>query len=278
MRKQALVWASAAAVVLAVFVTTIQLRQADLVQPIVVASVEKQLGEVFVEESGAKVSLLAVDTQLLAGSGLSTARESRLALAWVNGESVRVDEDSLLTLDSDTEISLIEGRIYVDSREGGAGDAVLTIQTPSGPVRHVGTQYITDVHGGEVTVSVREGKVAIGGGDDMRTAAQGQRIQVTQTGEHTTTAIATYGDDWQWAELVAPRFDTDGRSVREFLEWVGRETGRRIEYGSVAAETMAAETRLHGNVDLEPLQAMQLMLQTSDLIPSVRDGVILVSF
>jgi hypothetical protein len=41
---------------------------------------------------------------------------------------------------------------------------------------------------------------------------------------------------------------------------------------------MAAETRLHGNVDLEPLQAMQLMLQTSDLIPSVRDGVILVSF
>jgi hypothetical protein len=40
---------------------------------------------------------------------------------------------------------------------------------------------------------------------------------------------------------------------------------------------MAIQTRMHGSVDLEPLHAMELMLQTSDLVPSVKDGVILVS-
>ena len=277
LRKQVVAWASAASVVLVLFVTTILLRQAEPVQPMVVAAVEKQLGDVLVRQGGDKASALTGDARLHAGSELSTAGGSRLALAWVNGESVRVDQDSRLLLVSGTEISLLDGRIYVDSTADGANGVTLVIQTPSGPVRHIGTQYITAVSGGEVTISVREGEVSIGSGNDTWTAVQGQRIRVTPDGHHSTTLIPTYGDDWQWTELVAPRFDTDGRSILEFLEWVGRETGRRIEFESIDAETMAAETRMHGNVDLEPLRAMELMLQTSDLVPSVRDGVILVS-
>ena len=277
-RRQAFAWASAASVVLALFVSALLLRQPGPVQPAEVASVEKMLGDAIVWQSGSGASRLAGDATLLPGIELSTARESRLALTWRSGASVRVDENSRLSLVSATEISLSEGSIYVDSPHGSAHGPALVIQTPSGPVQHIGTQYITMVRGGEVTVSVREGEVAVGSGDQKSIAVEGQRLRVTKAGRHTTTSIPTYGDDWQWTELVAPGFDTDGRSIREFLEWVGRETGRGIEYGSVAAESLAAETLMHGNIDLEPLRAMELMLQTSDLVPSVRDGVIVVSF
>jgi ferric-dicitrate binding protein FerR (iron transport regulator) len=263
---------------LALLVSTVLVRQRVPAQHVVVASVEKKLGDISVREGGAEASPLTTGTRLLAGSVLSTSRDSRLALTWINGESVRADQDSRLSLVSATEIDLLEGSLYIDSRGMGAGDVSLVVQTPTGPVQHIGTQYLTSVHGEEVTVSVREGEVAVGSGDEKVVAVQGQKLRVTKTGQRSTTVVPTYGGDWQWTELVAPRFDTDGRSVRELLEWVGRETGRTIEYGSPGAESMAAETRMHGNVDLEPLRAMEVMLQTSDLIARVEDGVILVSF
>jgi hypothetical protein len=62
--------------------------------------------------------------------------------------------------------------------------------------------------------------------------------------------------------------------MSDFLDWVSRESGRSLEYGSVAAETLARDTVMRGTVDLQPMRALELMLQTSDLVAKVHTGVI----
>jgi len=277
-RRNVAGWAIAASVVLALVMSISQFRQPDPVMngPIL-ASVDKKAGDIFVQSAAGERSRLPAEAQLRAGSELSTIQDARIALAWASGESLRVDQNSRISLISKTEISLLSGKIYIDSAGAGSKGRALIINTPSGPVSHIGTQYITTVRGDEVTVSVREGKVSIGSGDEATIAVQGQRLRLTDNGKHITTAIPVYGDEWQWTELIAPRFNVDGRTMQEFLDWVGRETGRTIEYGSPESELAAAQTRMHGDIDLEPLHAMELMLQTSDLTAVVNDGVILVS-
>jgi ferric-dicitrate binding protein FerR (iron transport regulator) len=277
-RRNVAGWAIAASVVLALFMSVSQFRQPDpLIPGPVLATVDKRAGDVFIQSAAGETSGLPVDAQLRAGSELSTIQDARIALAWASGESLRMDQNSRISLTSNTEISLLSGKIYIDAAGAGIQGRALVINTPSGPVSHIGTQYITTVSGDEVTVSVREGKVSIGSGDEATIAVQGQRLHLADNGQHLTTAIPVYGDEWQWTELIAPRFNVDGRTMQEFLDWVGRETGRKIEYGSIESELAAAQTRMHGNIDLEPLHAMELMLQTSDLTAVVKDGVILVS-
>lgn len=278
LRRHVAGWAVAAMVMLAVFISISQFRQTDpVIHGPVLASVDKRTGDVFIKNAAAETSRLPVDAQLRAGSILSTIQDSRIALAWTSGESLRMDQNSRISLISNSEISLLSGKIYIDSAGAGVKGTALVINTPSGPVSHIGTQYITTVSGNEVTVSVREGKVSIGSGDEATVAVQGQRLRLADNGQYSATAIPVYGDEWQWIELIAPRFNMDGRTMQEFLEWVGRETGRKIEYGSAESELAAAQTRMHGNIDLEPLHAMELMLQTSDLTAVINDGVIHVS-
>ena len=271
-------WAIAASVVLALFISVNQFRQPDpAINGPVLATVDKRAGDIFIQNAPGETSRLPADVQLHAGSELSTIKDARIALAWVSGESLRMDENSRVSLISNTEISLLSGKIYIDSAGSGNQGRALIINTPSGPVSHIGTRYITTVSGDEVTVSVREGKVSIGSGDGATIAVQGQRLHLADNGQHSATAIPIYGEEWQWTELIAPQFNVDGRTMREFLDWVGHETGRKIEYASAQSELAAAQTRMHGNIDLEPLRAMELMLQTSDLTAVVNEGVILVS-
>ena len=276
--KRTLGWAIAASVVLALFLSTSLLRQTEQdVQSLVLASVEKMTGNVFVQKAGGQNARLFDSVQVLAGNELSTAQGSRISLTWANGESIRVDENCRVTFISESEIELLSGRVYIDSAGARIKGKAFGIRTPSGLVSHVGTQYITGNAVGSVTVIVREGEVSFGSGEDKTVARQGQKLHISGDGDRTVTPIPVYGEDWQWIEQLAPPFNMDGRTMQLFLEWVGRETGRKIEYDSVETEFLAAQTQLHGKVDFEPLRAMELILQTSDLTAQLKDGVILVS-
>lgn len=277
-RRRVASWAIAAAVVLAVFVFTGLFRQPvpDVQRPLL-ASVEKKTGDVFLQEPDGRAFGQLDSRQISAGNELFTTQDSRIALSWVNGESVRLDQNSRVALISSTEIELLSGKVYIDSAGVRVKGKAFRILTPSGPVSHIGTQYITAIVGHDVTISVREGEVAVGSGEDKSIAVPGQKLLVSNDGKKSITTIPTYGEDWLWAEAVAPQFNMEGRTLKDLLDWVGRETGRKIEYDSASSEIAAAQTRMHGNIDLEPLRAMELMLQTSDLTHEIKDGVILVS-
>jgi hypothetical protein len=85
-----------------------------------------------------------------------------------------------------------------------------------------------------------------------------------------------HGAAWQWAEALAAPYASDGRSLADFLGWVGRETGHRVEYASTDAAHAAANAELRGKVEMEPMRALQSVVQTSDLLAEVDDGIITV--
>jgi hypothetical protein len=63
----------------------------------------------------------------------------------------------------------------------------------------------------------------------------------------------------------------------DFLGWVQRETGRRCIFDSSAAEGVARDTLIHGaSLDMEPMLALDLVLQTNELSWQEQDGEILI--
>ena len=41
-------------------------------------------------------------------------------------------------------------------------------------------------------------------------------------------SIDTTGASWAWVETLAPEVDIEDRPLEEFLDWVARETGRKL--------------------------------------------------
>ncbi len=272
--------AAAASVVLAIFVYNGVFNDPTSQMPsLMVASVVKQSGRIMAGTGGTQEATqqLQAGDRLMSGSVITTAYDARLAMRWLEGESIRLDENTRLKLISETDIELLSGRIYIDSHAddrvpGGKGK--LAVNTPFGRVQPLGTRYMTSLTGGSVIVSVRQGSVAITGNNEESIAEVGQQLIISSKGNVGLAPIAVFGENWQWIEEISPGFTLDDRSLADFLDWVSRESGHSLEYGSAAAETLARDTVMHGAVDLQPMRALELMLQTSDLVAEVHAGVI----
>jgi len=242
------------------------------------ALIEKVSGNVFVHSAGGgPVNRAEISGEIHPGQQIVTGLESRLAMRWQDGSSVRLDQNSEIHLGTNGKITLASGQIYVDSGTTGISTDGLVILTPAGPVRHLGTQYLTGVDDGNTWLSVREGQVALElNGIDI-VMAPGEQLIVDPSGARTRRLIQSHGALWEWTQSLAPAFDLDGRSLAEFLEFVQHETGRTIQFASLEAEQLAAETQLRGRIDIEPLQALDAILPTTDLESAPDGEAILVS-
>jgi len=249
-----------------------------------VASMEKQFGIVKVlsdEKAGSD------DNEILTigrGQSVETGDESGLTLAWNGGGSLRLDQNTLVEFESDSEIYLQSGRIYFDSMPSGIptvltdpDKAKLTIRTDVGTVRHFGTQFITQADGDELSVMVREGRVSVEGKITEETATVGQKLIVERNGQTATHTVGISGGDWQWVEKTSPSFTLDNRPIIEFLTWVSRETGRPLRFASGSAEKSARTDELRGVVDMEPSRALPIYMQTTALAWRIEDGAIVIS-
>jgi ferric-dicitrate binding protein FerR (iron transport regulator) len=276
-RKAVIALAAAASIFLALIVGWNQVQSPQSPGPAMhLAAVEKLTGTVLVQSSGDPATQsLEVSGTLETGQQIVSADDSRVAIRWLNGESIRMDEHTKLRLNSATGIELLAGRIYVDTT-GASPIAELLITTPAGLVRHLGTRYMTTVSAGGTSVSVREGQVLLEAQGVETVASRGEQLNVNASGAHSLEMISTYGSLWQWTEELAPVFSSDGRSMADFLDWVARESGRVVEFASPRAEKLARDTLLRGQVEMEPMHALNVVMQTSDLAPEVNAGTIVV--
>jgi len=241
------------------------------------ASIDKVSGAVEMRLAGGAYAMAQAAGVLESGQTLVTRHNSRLAFRWLDGSSVRMDQNSEIRFTASGDLDLVSGRLYVDSEMAEGESGAMVVLTPAGRVRHLGTQYMTNVSGGSTTVAVRLGRVALSSdGEDVLTG-RGEQLVVSAAGAHSRESIPTYGKLWEWTEAVAPAFSSDGRTMADFLAWVGHESGRTIEYGSPEAERLARDTLLRGEVEMEPMRALDLLLQTSDLVPEAIAGVIVIS-
>lgn len=225
-------------------------------------------------ERSADGSSWQVGNDLPAGTDVITDAAGRLALRMVGGASARLDTGTRLTLASPESIALAQGAVYVDT----AGGAPIEVRAPAGVVRPVGTQFEVRVADGVTRVKVREGAVRVEGSSESERAAAGEELVVGADGGLSRRPIPPFGPEWDWVLASAPVPGIEGMKVRRFLDWIGRESGRRIELADAETAALADSVELHGSVaHLTPLDATGVVLASAGLEYRVSDGAIVVS-
>jgi hypothetical protein len=271
-----------AASIVVVAVMSLSLLRMTGIEPAQVASVSKQFGSVSIIGEQSQVLQQPGMTTIVAGQTIRTDAGAGLALEWSSGGSLRMDENTRVDFLSPSEIFLDSGRIYFDSEPlmaaiSGSG-LRLTVRTPYGEVKHIGTQFMVHADRAEMTVSVRSGVVEVSPpGKAPSRAEASQQLAVNRSGTHHIVDIRPFGGEWEWAERASPSVDLDGRSVHEFLGWVSHETGMELHYGSEEAESYARTESLNGRIETGPQEALAAWMLANDLDWRMDEGHIYVS-
>lgn len=280
-RQRVAYFAVAATVLLAVAVVFNQFRD-TATTPLQLATISKSHGNVYLLGEQAELLELNDLKTISAGQTLLTGSGAGVGLDWGDGGSLRLDADTRIEFVAEDAAYLHSGRIYFDSQPGaseGSSErvAALAIKTGRGTVRHLGTQYMIYADADKLSVSVREGRVAIDGINYDETATAGQQLTLTGRGRPDVVNIKVYGEAWDWVGATAPATQFDGRSAHDFLRWVGRETGMQLHFEDQRAEQLAMDAMLRGTVDADPKDALRVWMLGVDLDWRMEGGVIYVS-
>lgn len=281
-RRRLLHFAVAASVLVAVFslFNTLRVPAVDLVQ---VAAIQKSFGSIYFVSDQSIVTPHDSQQNIHLGETISTGDDAGIALAWLGGGSLRLDENTTIEFRDASSVYLREGQVYFDSTPSnliaGAHNAdpgSFVIATAYGRVTHIGTQFVTGVDDKMLKVSVREGRVDVEGRYYQRTAERGQQLQFAGRQQPQTLSFDEYGDAWNWVAERSPVVDVDGRTLPEFLNWVSRELGREVVYSDEARKiAMDPETnKLVGSVLDEPTEALRMRMLTAGLHAQFDEGVI----
>ncbi len=279
-RQRMKYFAIAATVLLGVAVSYNALRVTD-VQLIQVATISKSHGSIYLLGEQSEQQEMTDLAAISAGQVILTGDGAGLGLEWGNGGSLRVDENTRIEFTSEQSVYLRSGQIYFDSQSDVAAAVTgsgLQIETNHGSVRHLGTQFMTFADSDDLIVSVRDGQVSVEGNYvDKAVAVAGKQLTIAGGAQPSVLDIDGFGAAWNWIEATAPTANVDGRTVDEFLTWVGRETGLQILYESPAAKQMAQSGVLKGNVDMDPRSELALRMSGEDLSYYIDGGSIYVS-
>ena len=252
---------------MAIGVTTLVHRIATRAPPVVATPVVMHGSAVTRSRNDDTWRPLGLREPIAAGSRVRTGSVAGLALEMPGGLSVRLDEKTELEMDSGHSLRLTAGGLYIDTGSG-SGSGVLRVETSLGTVSDVGTVFQVDVKASSVRVRVREGLVQVdaAGRAGLLRSNAGEEVELSDRGTVRRGIVSPTHPAWAWAEALAPPPDVEGRPLLQFLDWVAHETGRRVRFEAPEVEAQAREVVLHGRTrDLTPLQALDVMLSTTDL-------------
>lgn len=281
-RQRVIAYAMAATVLIGVF-SVFNAFRAPQTETVEVAGIQKSFGTIYLVGESSELAETPNLVAVSSGQTVFTGDDAGIALAWNNGGSLRIDENTRVEFMSDNAVFLKSGRIYFDSLPASLAVAPALTETAGfavhsehGRIEHIGTQFMASAEPHGLTVSVREGQVAIDGQFHDHVASAGE--QVTLQGRQTPTVlhIKSAGEQWSWLERTSPAVDVDGRSLHEFLQWASRELGLLVQYEG-AAEQVAADAILVGSIDSEPSVALRQRLATAAFSYRIDEGVIYVS-
>jgi ferric-dicitrate binding protein FerR (iron transport regulator) len=246
-------------------------------------SKEAIVGVVVRAESGELLSRrqLLPDQRRASGAVLHTG-EKLLALGPVlielsGGGTLRLASGARLETTATRVVALEGGEVYVDLPPVMSRPSAFVVGTPLGLVEHLGTQFDVAVKE-NLRIRVREGSIRLRRGTDTQTAVAGTELIVPPTGPTAKQSIATHGPEWSWIEALEPDYIIENRRLIEFLQWVARETGRRVSFSDDHARDIAEHIRLHGSISgMRPSEALETVFATTSLRYDLEDGLIRVS-
>jgi ferric-dicitrate binding protein FerR (iron transport regulator) len=244
----------------------------------VVAHLARASGLVTIAENRTDAwRLLGPGAAVNSGAAIRTDAQSRAALALAHGQSLRLDMDTQIVLESESRIRLERGSVYLDSgRRNTAGG--VEIITPFGTLRDVGTQFEVSLTGSGLRVRVREGEVALTHRDVRVAATQGESVSVTRDGTVTRGSVPVTGPEWAWTSAAAPGFQLEEAALSDFLDWVSREQGWDWHFADAAAKQRGAGVVLHGSIDrMTPAEALDAVLPTCGMAWRLEGGSLIIS-
>jgi hypothetical protein len=281
-RRRVLTYAIAATVLIGVF-SVFNVFRAPVADVVQVAAIEKSFGPIYLLGEKSELRETQELANVLSGQTIVTGNQAGMALAWGKGGSMRMDESTRVEFIDDETVYLKYGRIYFDSEPSpltagiAAGDTGgFVIHTEHGKVAHVGTQFMTGVDAATLTVSVREGQVAVHGEYHRHIASSGERVTLSGRQRPSVLSISRSGESWGWVSLTSPAADVDGKTVHEFLLWACREMGLELQFEG-RAEQIAQGAILRGSIATAPAEALRQRLATAALEWRIDEGVIYVS-
>ncbi len=281
-RRRVVTWAVAASTFLAVAIVFNTANNGGFTADVSVARIARSSGtDIHLRRHrwSQPTAISSVD-DLPANSTLITGAASRLALAWKKGGSLRINEETELNIVSPERVRLVAGSIYFDSilnHDTATAPTSLAIETPYGVVQHLGTQFSTRMQGDVLTISVREGEVSVEDGKNRLLLSAGDEFDIDQAGLRAQRQVKAFGEQWQWAQDIAPTFDSNKRSAYELLDWIARETGHTVHYDNDDLATFARQGTLTGMEGLTPMHALKALPYATDLRYNIVDGVINIS-
>jgi len=218
-------------------------------------------------------SLFVPGAEIKAGTVVETSADSRLALRLHTGASLRLDATTRLELHSAERLTLHRGAVYLDS---GPGNTTIAVQTPLGIARDIGTQFEVRLVNDGLRLAVREGEVRLEQPAGTHAALAGTILTVDAEGHVQRASIPAHGDAWAWVLNTAPTFELEGSSIWEFLTWVTRETGWRLQTTDPGLQRRLQGIMVHGSVEgLRPDEAVEVVLPGAGLEFEVDDGALI---
>ncbi|MEO8063484.1 MAG: FecR family protein [Pseudomonadota bacterium] len=202
---------------------------------------------------------------LSAGDSLTVSNDGGALLRMSPDLTVRLAAGTRVRLDGAEEIELTVGVAFVDATPG--AHTPLRIVTPHGVVTHLGTQYLVRSERNEIEVSVREGSAQLKTGQATVVAGAGEwLLHRDHNGRVDSGKLPVDDVRFDWIAALPTGFKLDGSTLAQFLTWFHRETGLTTVYVEGLDSTHLGGVRLKGSVDdLEPLEALSLVLSTADL-------------
>lgn len=160
------------------------------------------------------------------------------------GIAISIGPDTSLVFHDPSLISLQQGRIYIDAKEG-----QLRLLTPHMRVLDIGTIYQVHTDEEGTRVMMREGSVELAFANQKHrlssAGGQGEYMQVDPKGEVKDQGeLPTTDEVWSWRRAARPPLSLDGRTVDEFVTWLARDNGAVVQYDSALVVQQAALERL----------------------------------
>jgi len=240
--------------------------------PVRVATVHRVVGDAVVrnvEHGEIRVAPSQATRAILTGDEIDTGESGRALLILGSGEQLRIDGSTLIGWTSPTELHLTRGTVYIESADPSRSpeSQALSVVTPTGSVRHVGTRFEVQVSHRGTRVRVRDGSVIYSRqGKQPITLNTGQQLSVTPTESTLAAGPGSADAAWEWTREIAPAFAIEGRSLHDALERLGHESGLRVVYANERASSQARRVILRGSIEgLDTRAALRAVLIGSDL-------------
>lgn len=234
--------AIAASVLIVVSATFVLWNQIRLPSTPQLASVERVLGEVQINNEN-----IHDYSEITANTLIQTGETGRIAIRMSGGQSLRINTSSKLTVHSPNHISLETGAIYIDSSN--AQEEPMRVSTPLGIAQDIGTQFQVSLSGMQLVVGVRQGLVEVTrAGQKTLSISKGFYAELNNTDDSELNPLQTNDPNWAWIETIAPQFDIQNANLAQYLQWYTQESGLELVWANADSELNALNTQLSGSI------------------------------